>query len=143
MGFSYDPRDAIRCLPEGDYQATVEEMQETTSKAGNPMLVVTYKVYATGRGEFSLKEYIVKQTTWKLKQLAKAVNANFESGEVVQDEYVGRNVVLSLGVEEDAEYGDKNIITAVKAAVTRTPPKKFNPLPPAATVPASENDIPF
>lgn len=111
----YNPQDALDCLPEGEYDATIEKAEETTSKAGKEMVVLTYRVY--GSREATVKDYITEKALFKLKRVAKAIGqeAAFESGVFKAADYEGRNLRLSLIVKTD-DYGDKNEIRGYMAS---------------------------
>ena len=109
----YDPKEAIECLPEGQYEATVTETQESVSKKGDPMIVVTLTIYKPTGGEKTIKDWIVAPW-WKLKKLAKACGrlAEFEGGEFRDGQYVGSTLMVDLEVESSDKYGDQNRIVA-------------------------------
>ena len=125
--FKYNPKDAVQCLVEGDYPATITGAEEKTSKTDKPMLVITFKVYsnqsAYAQREVELKEYIVPEMAWKLKRIARAIGAEaaFLKGEFFAADYVGRNLTLTLIVEETADYGDQNRVKAYKPMISMVP----------------------
>lgn len=136
----YDPKKAVACLPKGEYAATVEKADETESKAGNQMIVLTFCVYAPGDKRYVIKEHIVEASLWKLKRLAKAINVMeaFESGEFNPVDYVGKNLTVVLDIEEDDEFGDKNKITRYKPLM--------HPIPAGVNrepVAVSDGEVPF
>lgn len=145
----YNPAEAISCLPDGQYEATVFSTTETTSKKGAPMIVVTLTVYKPNGGEATLKDYIV-EPWWKLKKLATACGrlAEFEAGEFKDGQYVGSNVIVSLAVESSDQYGDQNRVVGY-APVARTQQaqptaRSAKPAAQASSVPSiGEDDIPF
>jgi len=152
MGIKYNPSDLVACLPEGEYPASIAAMAETTSKAGNDMIVVDFDVYAAG-GVVKLKDYIVfPSTAYKLKRLATSTGrtAAFESGEFAPSQYTGANLVLLLKVESTAQYGDQNKIAGYKPSEAGTVPTSTafaKPARQSATVknpdPITDADIPF
>lgn len=134
----YDP-NATPCLPDGDYEAVLADAEEGRSKAGNDMVIFTWKVYAPNGDVVEIKDYIVDGQPWKLKRIAKAVGAlqSFESGEFDASAYVNKSAMLTLKTKED-DYGPKNEI------------KVYQPLqrPSRAAASSSEGpiedkDIPF
>src|SRR3990167_615490 len=110
--FQYNPKDAVTCNPPGRYQATIEKAEETESKAHNPIVVLTFKVYRPSGTTFTLTEYIVAATVWKLKKISKVIGgeAAFDKGHFEAADYVGRNLELDVTVEFDEKYGDQNRI---------------------------------
>ena len=131
----YDPKQAVACLPEDSYQATLKTAEETISKSNKDMLVISFDVYAP-QGVFHLKEYIVKESLWKLKRIAQAVGAeaSFAKGEFFAADYVGRNLTLDLIVEESPDFGDQNRIKAYRKSTGSTPVPSGN---------GAEENIPF
>lgn len=109
----YNPKDASQAWPAGDYEATIKSVEAKTSKSGNEMEVVTLTVYHPEGKEQTVWDYIVNPATvFKIKKIAKALgfSAEFEAGTFQVSDCVGANMLLTLDVEEDAEYGDKNKI---------------------------------
>jgi len=112
---NYKPEDAVRVWPEGDYQATLETTEETTSQAGNPMLTVTFKAY-DGSGTMTINDYIVIPAfTWKLKKLAEAFGAGteFEAGTFDPNNYAGKNLTLKIGIQPAKDgFDERNRVAA-------------------------------
>jgi len=109
MAINYNPKDAVSCLEEGVYKATIEGAEETVSKNNNEMIVFTLKVY--GRYTATLKDWIVVPAAiWKLKRVAEAIGKidHFATGEFDADEYIGANLCVELAVESSDKYGDQN-----------------------------------
>lgn len=128
MPIDYDPKDAVMCWPEGDYPAVLEKVEDKTSKVkpdgsgGNPMQVLTWRLYKEDGREQLISDYIViPAATFKLKQLAIALNKRneFDSGTFQADDQIGCNVVAELGIESQPNYDDKNKIGKVKSAALR------------------------
>lgn len=147
--FRYDPAKAVSCLPEGEYEATIDKAEETTSKAGNDMVVLELLVY-DGSRSYRLKEHIVEENLWKLKKIAKAVGSEeaFASGEFNPSDYVGRNLRVALTVKEDEKYGDQNQIKSCKPSgysgeLRTPPPAKSKPVAAGVAAESSGDDIPF
>lgn len=125
MPVNYDPQDAVMCWPEGDYPAVLEKVEDKTSKVkpdgsgGNPMQVLTWRLYKEDGREQLISDYIViPAATFKLKQLAIALGKRdeFEKGTFQADDQVGCNVVAEVGIESQPNYDDKNKIGKVKSA---------------------------
>lgn len=81
------------------------------------MLVIYFTVHTERRGKIELKEYVVSDMAWKLKRIAQAIGAEaaFLKGEFFAADYVGRNLLLHLTVDETKDFGDQNRIKAYKA----------------------------
>ena len=112
MPWTYNPSEAMECLPVGDYDAELTTVIEKTSKAGNPMLEVTWSIMHNGK-VWPVRDYIVNPgTLYKLKGIARAwqMMQDFESGTFDLQEHVGAIIRVSLRVESSDVYGDKNQI---------------------------------
>lgn len=160
MTFSYNPKDAERAWPEGYYPAEIKDVTPSVSKSSQqPMLVLTYVVFDDQQDrQQELKDYITKASTFKLKQLAKALGQldDFNAGTFDAEAWALSRVSLYLTIENDPQYGDKNRIQSinpvapaapvapvVKKPVAKRPPPTVQPAP-SQTVPAiPEDDIPF
>ena len=146
MAFNYDPKEAVQCWPEGDYQATIERGEERQSKAGNDMLVVTFKAYR-GSETMLLNDYIVRPATiFKLKKIALALGRgdDFEAGKFNIDDYMGHNLTLTLGIEQQDGYDDQNKIKKYGAKSGASPrPAAKKPAAKASAEPLTDDDIPF
>jgi hypothetical protein len=156
----YDPKAAVACLAAGVYDASIEKMEESTTKErGLPMIVVTFRIYADA-GERTIKEWIVMPDfAWKLKRIAKAIDKlpAFESGVFKASDYEGEVLAIDLIVEESEDFGDQNRIkgyqpkrmglrTAAKPAAVKTAPKApAKPTARAAEVgdEITAEDVPF
>ncbi len=111
MAFKYDPKAAIDCLPAGTYDGELESVEETTSKAGKPMLVVEWHIPHHDGRTFIVKDYIVNPSTlFKLKGIAKALSlmGEFDAGTLDLADHIGQICGLELTVESSEKYGDKN-----------------------------------
>ncbi len=121
MSFSYDPKDAEVCLNAGVYEAVIVRAESRISKAGNEMLVVTWKVFGPENEKF-LSDYITHKGLWRLKRICKVANIDFDTGQLEPDSLVNVGASLTLKVEND-DYGDKNTIQKYEAitGVTASP----------------------
>lgn len=137
---TYNPKDASVVWPAGDYTATIEAVEEKTSKAGNDMHALTFTVY-NGDRAIHVAEYIVYPAfTWKLKKLAVALGAvdTFHAGRFDPADFIGRNLTVTLGIEDGKDgYDEKNKITAYKPKLTDPKRADLEPEPPIP------EDLPF
>lgn len=132
----YNPADAVLCLPEGDYMATIAEVEERVSQSGNDMHVITYTVYA-GERQVRIVDYIpYPSMTWRLKRLAQALGNEdaFKSGKFDPSECIGSNVIVTLEVQKQDGYDDKNRIKAWSV---------YSTAPVAVAPAAADDDLPF
>jgi hypothetical protein len=153
--FDYDPEQASSVWPAGEYEASIEKVEESISKekvvdgrksGGDPMLVVHVQVYGAGNvaGQKQIiKEYITapppgsgrKGSLFKLKSIADAVGllAEFKSKTLKPRTLVGKCAKVKLSVEEDSQFGDKNRIDSYA---------KLERLSPVAAG-AEDDEVPF
>lgn len=121
----YNPKDAVQVWPEGEYEATLAKVEDTTSKrkpdgsGGNPMQVWTFEVYhSDGRQQLISDYVVVPAATFKIKQLAIALDkrADFDAGTFQAEDYIGVSVVLALAVAQQEGFDDKNKVGKIKPA---------------------------
>lgn len=142
MSFNYNPKDAVECLAEGEYDAELTKVEEKVSKAaGNPMLEVTWTVMQNGRA-WTVRDYIVQPSgLFKLKMIARAWGKldEFEAATFDLAAHTGKVARLYLTVQQSDGYADKNQVNSVKATIGM-------PVVTSATAPepaAADSDIPF
>lgn len=119
--FDYKAKDALGCWPEGEYDAVLEATEVTTSKSsGAPMQVISFRCYHPDGREQVVKDYVVNTTLFKLKRLAMALGkeADFRAEQFQACDQLRSRLTLVLGVEESAEYGDRNKIDGYKPGMT-------------------------
>lgn len=124
MPLEYNPKDVANCVPAGEYDAELVKVEDKVSQtSGNPMQVWTFRVFAD-REIFVTEYVVVPQTTFKIKQLAKALGreADFNAGRFQAEEHVGAGVKLDLTVESQQGYEDKNKVGKIKAAAPDNAP---------------------
>jgi len=116
MSFAYDPKDASPPLiADGEYDAKIESVEETTSKAGNHMLKLAVRVWANGHESILFDYVVVPSSLWKLKQISTALDklAKFEAGKLEPQEISGASlrVFVKTRKDETGKYNDQNVIT--------------------------------
>lgn len=148
-----DPDNASgNLLPEGEYEAFVENAIEGESKKGNGMITLTWRVQTPDGKARMLKDYLVEGIDWRTKKLCKAINRldAFESRNVRPEVFLDQRALLYIKIEEsdNAEYDDQNRVGGYK-------PSKFGGKPVAKSERApepvgsvneqgiNEDDIPF
>ena len=107
-------------LPEGDYRARLGAAEALVSKAGNPMVKVTWQITSPPdhRGA-EVPEWVVftERGFWKVDIVAKAMGVKLAAGKDMEpDEFAtllfeasrkGREVILRIVHETDAEWGTR------------------------------------
>ena len=101
-------------LPAGDYKLEIEKVEEKTSKAGNPMLNVTFNVVDheeyEGRKVFDLY-VLTEKALWKLKDLFIAIGKDVDGIiEFDPQDLVGEMFIGNITVEESDGYDPQNRI---------------------------------
>lgn len=111
----YKKEDALRIWPEGDYPASIADVTEKVSKAGNQMLEVRFDAY-NKTDTMTLSDYIVfPKFTWKLKKLAAALGATaaFDAETFDPADYIGKSLTLTLAVNPArGGYDERNSVAA-------------------------------
>ena len=153
----YDPKEASRVIPEGDYDAVLEGAEHQYSKAGKPMVKMTVRVYAED-SEIVLFDYLVSSqaTTWKIAAFASAVGQSeaFKAGKFDPIALIGTNLRVKVGTRTSPEYGEQNQIVGYSlaapsrkapqpAAPKRTAAPASKPSADLANTTIDEDDIPF
>jgi hypothetical protein len=123
--FEFNPKEGTTAWDEGQFEATVEKTEEDVSKKGDPMLKVTYTVYHPSGKTQTLTDYFVRASSdgsrpgnlFRLKALCAAVGGEaekaFKAGKLDHKSMLrGKNVLLTLGIEESTQYGDRNRVEA-------------------------------
>lgn len=140
--FSYDPKDASKVWPVKDeagqfidYDAMLKSVTNGTSKtSGQPMQTLEVEVY-NGEGKSqTIKEYVTRNSLFKLKQLAAALGKaeDFKQGQFQADDHIGAGFIVSLSIEEDLSgaFEDKNKVGRFKPALNATEAALNAPPPP-------------
>lgn len=169
MPLNYDPQDAVRVIPEGEYQATLIKVEdgvtgENSQNPGQPKQVWTWRVYA-GDQQIQLQEHVtIPAGTWKIGALAYVLGRkdDFEQGTFQADNHINSTIMLQVKVQKgDAKFPkDQNrvgkYLPRPRAAQRPAPtgpaaPQGRRPTPPQGQPVApygdeqqfAEDDIPF
>lgn len=138
MAFPYNPKDANDCLDVGMYPAELTTVTEKVSKSGNNMLAIIWRVPYNGRDWF-VRDFIVNPSTlFKMKQIARAWNMQYEFNEGTFDLtlHLNKLITLKLEVKNSVEYGDQNNVAAY-AECSGLPTQEVG------AAPNSDSDVPF
>lgn len=111
----YNPKDASSAIPEGWYNATIEDIEMKKTKKGADMQVVTFRVY--GPREIVVKEFFHAASLWKYKGLAKALGKlpEFNARQFDAADFRNKCIDIELTVEDSTEYGEQNRIKGFAA----------------------------
>lgn len=100
-------------IPKGEYPARITAVEEKTSKAGNPMLVVDLEVYDNDKTK-GIRDYIVLggeySADWKLSHLAQAAGLP-DDGNLDVATLCERNLRVKVKIKPaKGEYDESNVI---------------------------------
>lgn len=126
MAITYNAKDAVRVFDAGEYDAILEKCIEGTSKAtGNPMLTLTWKVHCeeTNRSQLVTDYIVVPAMVWKIKKIAVAFGKlkEFEDERFQPEDYTGWSCRLTLKVEKQDGFDDKNGVAGYKPMAQQAP----------------------
>lgn len=133
--------------PEGWWECEVVKAEDTSSKAGNPMMKLHLRIFTDG-GERTMFDYLLESFAMKLIHFCRAAGLEdrYASGELEAKDCVGCTVECEIThkVQKTGEYaGQTQANIADYRAVQRTkrasPPSRS--LDKAETI--KESDIPF
>lgn len=118
-----EPAKDFEVLPIGDYKAIIESEESKSSKAGDEYLVFKFKIIdgpAKNRVLFHNLN-LWHSTSAKAKEIAEGhLSAIREASGIAKDalrdtqQLFNRPMTIRVGIEHDAQYGDKNKITSWK-----------------------------
>lgn len=144
----FDPKLAdANLLPEDWYDALIVYANEQTSKKGNPMLMIGFRIYDHAGTQPIIDRYFVLNTPsglTGLRKLCRAVGLDqaFSQGDMDASLLQGKSVRTLVKIQEDetGQYDSKNVCAAFEppgpgtgtgtkpsAAVTTTNDDAFDP----------------
>jgi hypothetical protein len=137
--------------PKGAYDFEVAAAEDATSKAGNEMIVLELQVFDQNGNRRQMKDWLLETLPVKLKHACEAVglHAAYENGNISSYDFVGRTGRLTLGIERQSGYEDRNkvlgYIPADEVVTRQISPAAARPIPPRQKTPAGDIDdeIPF
>lgn len=143
-----------RLWPEGEYDFSVSQAVEATSKAGNEMIKAFVTVYRPDGKVMELTDYLMESMLWKLLHFCEATGLSdlYHSGQIVGDgmgeivEFKGKEGRLKLGIQKSDDYPDKNVIKDYISSDDAAPrPKKAKVTNEQVQKPLDdlEDEIPF
>lgn len=124
--FNFDPsNESGDLLPDGDYDATVINLEAKTSKSGNAMLVATLDVYGADGNSRTVQDYLLdtREAAWKLKRFCVAIGHDYKSGALDEAEVSRQqpNIVVRIFTEEGkGDFEPRNRVRAYKPKLTPT-----------------------
>jgi hypothetical protein len=126
MPVDYNPKDASKTWPVAgpdgkpiEYQAVLINVEDSVSKrkpdgsGGNPMQVWTWRSTTPRRSKQVITDYVaIPAAVFKIKQLARALGQEeqFKAGQFQADDHVRSTFAVTLVIEEQDGYDDKNKI---------------------------------
>lgn len=135
--------------PDGEYDFTVIEAVEKTSKKGNAMIEVRINVF-TEVGELHLYDYLLELMAFKLRHFCSSIGvlADYNLGTLEVENIVGRSGRVKITSEKQEGYGLRNVVKDyVKKEHGEPPTERTNGRDPSAASVAPtggpQDDIPF
>lgn len=133
----FDPKtetEVLNLLPKGVYFFEVTNAKDTSSKAGNDMMVLTLKVYNDEQSK-TITDYLVGQIdsmAYKIRHFAESIDmlTEYESGEMLAETVIGAAGQCKVDIDEkDPAFPPKNVIRdyvkrVVKQGAPSTPAPK-------------------
>lgn len=134
-------------LPKGEYPARITNAEEQTSKAGNPMLVVSLDVFDGDRTKM-VRDYIVTggeyPADWKIGHLVRSAGLD-DDGDLDPAMLIERPVRVKLKVKPaKGDYQEDNAVDDYlekPADEAAAPPKSATAVPKAAA--SDDQEPPF
>ena len=126
----YNPKAGL--LPDGEYDATIVSAIDKISTNGNEMIELLVRVYAGGNQAVEIKDWAMDALPWKLRHLCRAVNHDFESGELSPGELLEQNIRVKVATEKSDKYGEQNRIADYLGPASTNGPSAV-----------ADSDIPF
>lgn len=124
MTFNYDPTQAEEknfiCLPNGDYEIEIVNVEQKVSKAGNDMLELMINAYDQVGRKVQIFDYIVNPSgLWKLKKICNASGIEF-TGEIEEQNLVGLSLMARVTLRKATEkYPERNQIADYLSGITK------------------------
>ena len=167
IDFIYEPMSEeaainarFKLMDEGSYKGVIEHVESKQSQKGNPMLVVTLRVWNADGLPSELTDYIVSMPSmiWKLRHLCESAGLlkEFEEKKFQPDMLLGKNVMVMIktqpgkeipydklnGKEPGAKYPAKNVIDDY-ITLRENSSNGMKPLPEEKALFDNDTDLPF
>lgn len=131
-------------MPPDEYDATVIEAEDATSKKGNPMIALVLRVYRKDGRTAQLRDWLMPTMGLKLLFFCEAAGLKdkYASGDVTADDCHQRDVRVKVGIRKDAtgQYPDQNTVLDY---IPRGATTEGKPASPVADKVFEEAEIPF
>ncbi len=94
----------------GNYDFEVVSAEDSTSKNGNDMIVVELLVFDQHGNKKKIKDWLVEAMPVKLKHMCEAtgLHSEYDEGNFTSDDLLGRTGKVTLAIEKNEQYGDRN-----------------------------------
>jgi hypothetical protein len=98
--------------PKGIYDFLIVDATEKVSAAGNPMIELEVKITRSDGAAKVLRDYILSKRAAKLLHCASACGVldKYQSGVLSDDDFVGREGKLKLGIQTSKYWPTKNVV---------------------------------
>jgi hypothetical protein len=139
----------MNLLPEGEYPFQISAaIDEVSKSSGLDMITLTVRVFKPD-GNFNLvTDYLSSspKAAFKLNNICKALGlkAEYDSGTLKSDDFLGKEGMLVLGIKSSPGYNDQN---TVKSYIVKEGNEPNKPLPKkdvrGTVAEDMDDDIPF
>jgi hypothetical protein len=146
-----EPWNEADRVPPGVYGAKVVEAEDTKSKNGNPMIVLTWRILDGEWRGAELKDYVtvIESTAGRIVALLQALQFAIPPDGLLDPKALeGKSAVIVCRndpyVGQDGEMRDSTKIKAYKPRETGVPPSDLpSDFPVTAGAGVSDDDVPF
>lgn len=108
-----DDRRKANLLPEGEYDAEVGTAEDTTSQAGNEMIVVDLTVFGGDGSKHYVKDYLMEKMAYKLRHASEACGVldKYEADNLMADDLIGKSCKVKLKIDDKSkDFPPKNVV---------------------------------
>lgn len=98
-------------FPEGDYDFEVIASRDEISKAGNDMIALEIRCF-NGDDQTNVRDWLLEKMAFKLRHFCATAGLmdEYESGILEAMHCLGRSGRVTLKVEKNPDYPDKNVV---------------------------------
>lgn len=112
----FNPRDGdsqYTLIPDGEYEAFVENATQGVSSNNDPMLTIVWEIPMQDGSRVRIYDRIVPKCLWKLKRTCESIGKSdvYETGKVLPEHLIHERALLKVGRDKgDGKYGPQNRI---------------------------------
>lgn len=141
----FQPRTAeeiavANLLPEGEYDFTILDAENATSKSGNEMIKIKLCVFSNQK-DVHIFDYLLASFERKFRRACECLGVLdlYNKGEIDAEDFKGRSGKCKIGIKKQDDYDPKNEVKDYVVDRSFKAPEEA----PRATKDASGDNIPF